>query len=243
MLPSVAEYKSEWQVREFVAGQTLQGVTAKDRESWSVRMESDGSFRMQHTNRSVDRGRWVVQGRQIQFLFDRGNRSICRMLYVDSSGTQEWHACEGGQALSIIVAPRYDAFALDGANQRKAESARQGQALFRDIQRGMPGGGQSAAIVGDLVDRYMDDRIARLLSPEGRRQHAMAVQRAWVTGQPQVWTNPSANERGRVELGERRTDGSGRVRQSERAEVYKDGHAYETQRDICFGPDGAYPCA
>ena len=64
-------------------------------------------------------------------------------------------------------------------------------------------GVRKIASIDDMIDRYLDAGIARILSPEGQKLHAAAVQRAWVTGQPQVWTNSSANESGRVTLGER----------------------------------------
>lgn len=237
-----AQHIRDWQIRDFISGKVLQGLTVKDRERWSVAFDSEGSFKLTYTNGRIQRGTWTVEGAQLHLLFAQGKGSTCRLLFLNAEQIIEWQDCGTGVASSTIVSPTYDRAALDGANQRRADDARQAQQIFGNIAGSMPGNNRVGNIVAGAIDSYLDANIARLLSPEGQRLHAEATRQAWVTGNPQVWTNPQSNERGRIQMGERSVGADGVVRQREKSEVYANGQVHEVERDICFGPDGAKPC-
>lgn len=236
-----AEYKSEWQVREYIAGRTLQGITARDRERWHVKFEHDGSFMMQHTNGRRDRGTWIVEGRRLQLMFRRGGTS-CRHIFVSPSGDVEWHNCDTKAINSIIESPSYDHSKLDGANVRKARAAEDGLRNFQDIVGSLPSNTGSQLVEG-IAGAWMRVGINQILSPEGQRLNAASTLRSLQSGQREFWQNPSAGEQGFVQPGRIWQDPlTGQRRQEVTSVIEKDGRQYQTTTEVCHTPEGPRPC-
>lgn len=239
--PCNAEYKSEWQIREYIAGRTLQGVTVRDRERWRVTFDQSGSFMMQHTNGRRDRGTWSVEGPRIHLMFQRGGSS-CRHIYVPIGGDVEWHNCETRVVNSIIVSPSYDHARTDSANVRKAREAENGLNLFRGIVGGMPSTPGSSIVEG-IAAGWVRAGIAQILSPEGQRMNAEATLRALRSGERESWQNPGSGERGFVQSGPvQRDPRSGQQWQEVTSVIEKNGQQYQTTTNVCHTPEGPRPC-
>jgi hypothetical protein len=230
-----ADYLTDWELRAFVSDQTLRGVTVRDRESWHVRIDGNGEFKMQHANRVIARGTWTVSGSRLQFMFSRGGQS-CRMLYFNSSQELEWQDCATGAPLSRIISPSFDPGIYAGLNQLKAAQAVEGLRMMQGVVGAMPQHGAPGIITGSL-STLIDFEIARNLSKAGQQAHVRALTRSLETGQPETWQ--LGRESGTAApSGDRYTDALGRLCQDQDEEVRVEGRTIRKRGTYCWDNEG-----
>jgi hypothetical protein len=107
MLPSslLAEFLTGEQLQRAISGKTLSGKTAKDGDSWKVRVRSNGRADFSFASGQRSSARWRVNGRRIEFKFPRTGERTCRMIDVGGDGRQRWQDCDTGRTSSYIVEP------------------------------------------------------------------------------------------------------------------------------------------
>jgi len=233
-----ADYLRDTALKEFIAGHTIFGRTARDGDKWQAYFDSRSSAVFYKTNGIIGETSWTINIDRIEFNY-QGYGSDCTRVYRTYSNSIEWRHCDTDKVRSHIVgrnaghvAPNYDTEASDQINSLQAI-----QAIFRAIP--VPERGRGAIFVQmfkGLAHGLIDSEIRRVLDEQDQRRHAAALKRAIITRGAASWHDADKGTGEDIEyLG---NVGGGNCHRTAASLTFR-GETHKRIRETCHFADGS----